>query len=353
MAMSTITLRVNGQERTVTTPGERPLLDVLREDLQLTGTKYGCGEGQCGACSVLVDGKRVFSCRTSVSKVDGKIGSDDRRAGHAATTCIPSSRPSSTENAFQCGYCTPGMIMATVALLDENPKPSDDEIVDGMNRNLCRCCSYAKILRRGAARRPKATPEVKTMEPERSIAQSLDAGRARGNASNSTSRSAAAAMFVAGPGRRSSDRRHLVVVGGSRRKPASGAVAAVGGGRGGGTPVNARRARPHRQGRHDHRHDRQGRVRPGLAPSSRRPPPRSCASRRRASGWSWPTPASSPTTAAPPAAARRPRTVPAIRQACAAARELLVGFAAKQWDVDPTKSRSATARPSTAGGQPT
>jgi aerobic-type carbon monoxide dehydrogenase small subunit (CoxS/CutS family) len=145
MAMSTITLRVNGQERTVTTPGERPLLEVLREDLQLTGTKFGCGEGQCGACSVLVDGKRVFSCRTSVSKVEGKAV--QTIAGLAGGDQLhPVQQAFLAENAFQCGYCTPGMIMATVALLAETAKPSDEQIRAGMNRNLCRCCVYTKVL---------------------------------------------------------------------------------------------------------------------------------------------------------------------------------------------------------------
>ena len=153
MAMSTITLRVNGQERTVTTPGERPLLEVLREDLQLTGAKFGCGEGQCGACSVLVDGKRVFSCRTSVSKVEGKAiqtieGLVNGEHLH------PVQEAFLAENAFQCGYCTPGMIMATVALLNETAKPNEEQIRSGMNRNLCRCCSYTKVLK--AVRRAAA-----------------------------------------------------------------------------------------------------------------------------------------------------------------------------------------------------
>jgi aerobic-type carbon monoxide dehydrogenase small subunit (CoxS/CutS family) len=146
MAMSTITLRVNGQERSVTTPGERPLLEVLREDLQLTGAKFGCGEGQCGACSVLVDGKRVFSCRTSVSKVEGKA--IQTIEGLASGEHLhPVQEAFLAENAFQCGYCTPGMIMATVALLNETPKPNEEQIRSGMNRNLCRCCSYTKVLR--------------------------------------------------------------------------------------------------------------------------------------------------------------------------------------------------------------
>jgi len=145
MAMSTITLRVNGQERTVTTPGERPLLEVLREDLRLTGTKFGCGEGQCGACSVLVDGKRVFSCRTSVSKVDGKA-IQTIEGLTSGDHLHPVQEAFLAENAFQCGYCTPGMIMATLSLLSETPKPSDEQIRAGMNRNLCRCCGYTKVL---------------------------------------------------------------------------------------------------------------------------------------------------------------------------------------------------------------
>jgi aerobic-type carbon monoxide dehydrogenase small subunit (CoxS/CutS family) len=145
METTSIKLRINGQERSVTTPPERPLLEVLREDLGMTGTKFGCGEGQCGACSVLVDGKRVFSCRTSVAKVEGRqiqtiegLATGDR--------LHPIQEAFLAENAFQCGYCTPGMVMATVSLLNETPNPSEEQIRAGMNRNLCRCCSYTKVL---------------------------------------------------------------------------------------------------------------------------------------------------------------------------------------------------------------
>jgi aerobic-type carbon monoxide dehydrogenase small subunit (CoxS/CutS family) len=143
---TTIAFTVNGQKRSVTTESERPLLEVLREDLGLTGTKYGCGEGQCGACSVLVDGKRVFSCRTSVGRVDGKAVQTIE--GLAAGDALhPVQEAFLAENAFQCGYCTPGMIMATVSLLNETPKPTEEQIRSGMNRNLCRCCGYQKILK--------------------------------------------------------------------------------------------------------------------------------------------------------------------------------------------------------------
>ena len=144
-AVATLGFTVNGESRSVSTDPDRPLLDVLREDLQLTGTKYGCGETQCGACSVLVDGRRVFSCRTPVSKVDQK--SVLTIEGLARAEALhPVQQAFLDEGAFQCGYCTPGMIMTAVALLDANPKPSDDEIVEGMNRNVCRCCSYPLIL---------------------------------------------------------------------------------------------------------------------------------------------------------------------------------------------------------------
>ena len=120
-------------------------LDVLREDLQLTGTKYGCGEARCGACSVLVDGKRVFSCKTAVEDVaDKQIRTIEGLA--AGDKLHPVQEAFLAENAFQCAYCTSGMIMAAVALLEENPKPTDAQIIAGMNRNICRCCSHVKII---------------------------------------------------------------------------------------------------------------------------------------------------------------------------------------------------------------
>lgn len=142
----TINLTVNGRPRAVTTDPERPLLDVLREDLHLTGAKYGCGEGRCGACSVLVDGRRVFACTTAVAKADGKQvttieGLSEGEDLHPVQQCFLDA------GAYQCGYCTPGMVLTAVALLKEKPNPSDEEIVEGMNRNLCRCCGYPRIVR--------------------------------------------------------------------------------------------------------------------------------------------------------------------------------------------------------------
>lgn len=141
----TITFTVNGTERTVTTDPERPLLDALREDLGLTGTKYGCGEGRCGACSVLLDGERVPSCITPISQAEGK--SIRTIEGLSKGDSLHPVQEAFLEaGAMQCGYCTSGMVVAATALLERNPNPTDDEIVAGMNTNLCRCNGYAKIL---------------------------------------------------------------------------------------------------------------------------------------------------------------------------------------------------------------
>jgi aerobic-type carbon monoxide dehydrogenase small subunit (CoxS/CutS family) len=150
---STITFTVNGQIRTVTTDAKRPLLDVLREDLKLTGTKYGCGEGQCRACTVLVNGKSVASCITPVAEADKKelLTIEGLAKGDQLH---PVQEAFLAEGAFQCGYCTAGMIMGAVALLNENHNPTDDEIKAGMQRHLCRCCEYpteVKAIRRAAA----------------------------------------------------------------------------------------------------------------------------------------------------------------------------------------------------------
>ncbi len=141
----TITLTVNGVERTVTTDPQRPLLDVLREDLHLTGTKYGCGEGRCGACTVLMEGKPVRSCvvpaaladKKNVTTIEGLAKGD---------TLHPVQEAFLEEGAIQCGYCTSGMILSTVALLAEKPNPTDEEIVAGMNDSICRCNGYVKIM---------------------------------------------------------------------------------------------------------------------------------------------------------------------------------------------------------------
>ncbi|MFH1716220.1 MAG: (2Fe-2S)-binding protein [Planctomycetota bacterium] len=149
-----ITLTVNGRERTVVTDPQRSLLDVLREDLNVTGPKYGCGEGRCGACSVLIDGERVFSCITpAVSANKKKITTIEGLA--EGDSLHPVQQAFLDEGAMQCGYCTSGMILNAAALLEENPKPTDEQIAERMNGNICRCNGYPKILkavRRAAAK---------------------------------------------------------------------------------------------------------------------------------------------------------------------------------------------------------
>jgi aerobic-type carbon monoxide dehydrogenase small subunit (CoxS/CutS family) len=142
---ATVTLTVNGTQRTITTDPDRPLLDVLREELHLTGAKYGCGEGQCGACTVLMDGKRVLSCVTPVAAADKKAITTIEGLG-AGESLHAVQEAFLAEGAMQCGYCTPGMILTAVALLKENPNPTDGEIAAEMNVNVCRCNGYPKIL---------------------------------------------------------------------------------------------------------------------------------------------------------------------------------------------------------------
>jgi aerobic-type carbon monoxide dehydrogenase small subunit (CoxS/CutS family) len=141
----TVQLTVNGQEKIITTDAQRSLLDVLREELGLTGAKYACGEGRCGACSVLMDGRRTLSCVTPVGEADNKtivtiegLTKDD--------SLHPVQEAFLEEGAMQCGYCTGGMILTAVALLERNANPTDQEIAEGMNGNICRCNGYPKIM---------------------------------------------------------------------------------------------------------------------------------------------------------------------------------------------------------------
>src|ERR1051325_6978884 len=138
---ATFTFTVNGKPHTVTTDPQRPLLDILREDLQLTGTKYGCGEGQCRACTVLVNGKPVSSCVTPISQAENQdvltiegLAKGDR--------LHPVQQAFLAEGASQCGYCTAGMILGVVSLLNDNPKATASDLRSGMQRHICRCCNY-------------------------------------------------------------------------------------------------------------------------------------------------------------------------------------------------------------------
>ncbi|MHC4545806.1 MAG: (2Fe-2S)-binding protein, partial [Planctomycetota bacterium] len=140
-----VTLTVNGKEKTITTDPGRSLLDVLREELHLTGAKYGCGEGRCGACTVLMDGERVLSCVTPVAQADKKTITTIEGLAKG-DSLHPVQEAFLAEGAMQCGYCTPGMILTAVALLEKNPNPTDDEIATAMNVNICRCNGYPKIL---------------------------------------------------------------------------------------------------------------------------------------------------------------------------------------------------------------
>ena len=138
-------LLVNGAEHLIDVPPDESLLSVLRNRLDLTGTKYGCGEGQCGACTVLVEGKPVRSCRMSVSSAAGqKITTIEglERDGRLH----PLQEAFLRAEAFQCGYCTSGMIMSSLALLEANPHPSEAQIVRYMDGNICRCGTYSRII---------------------------------------------------------------------------------------------------------------------------------------------------------------------------------------------------------------
>jgi aerobic-type carbon monoxide dehydrogenase small subunit (CoxS/CutS family) len=138
-------LHVNGKVCHVDADAERTLLSVLRDDLELTGCKYGCGEGECGACTVLIDGKPTRSCSQSAGDVGNrKIVTVEglERDG----TLHPLQEAFLKTQALQCGYCTCGMIMSAVALLDKTPHPTDQDIVRAMNGNICRCGVYQRIV---------------------------------------------------------------------------------------------------------------------------------------------------------------------------------------------------------------
>lgn len=138
-------LNVNGRTVSVSSEEERPLLDVLREDLNLTGAKYGCGEGECGACTVLLDGQAVRSCITTVGEVgDAKIVTIEGLAPNGELH--PVQRAFIEKQGLQCGYCVPGQILAAVALLAAKAKPSREEIIEAMDGSICRCCNYINIL---------------------------------------------------------------------------------------------------------------------------------------------------------------------------------------------------------------
>ncbi len=155
----TVRLTVNGTESRITTDPHRRLLDVLREELLLTGTKYGCGEGQCGACLVLLDGEPARSCLLPVTAADRKSVVTIEGLGRG-DALHPVQEAFLEEGALQCGYCTSGMILAAAALLRKTPDPTDAEIVAGMNGHLCRCNGYVKIV--NAVRRAAASMRAKS-----------------------------------------------------------------------------------------------------------------------------------------------------------------------------------------------
>jgi aerobic-type carbon monoxide dehydrogenase small subunit (CoxS/CutS family) len=143
--MDAIAVVVNGKQYQVEASPDQPLLWVLRDHLQLTGTKYGCGEGQCGACTVLLEGKAVRSCLTPLSAAAGKkiitIEGIEQNS-----TLHPVQEAFLREEAFQCAYCTSGMILSAVALLANNKSPSEAEIAHAMNGNICRCGTHPRIV---------------------------------------------------------------------------------------------------------------------------------------------------------------------------------------------------------------
>jgi nicotinate dehydrogenase subunit A len=151
----TFKLRVNGREHEVRAEPNTPLLYILRNDLRLKGTRFGCGEGQCGACNVLFDGNAVQSCDTPLWSVPGHdITTIEGIGGAAAGGLHPVQQAFIDEQAIQCGYCIDGIIISAVALLEREKEPSDEQIAAALERNLCRCGTHVRIFRaiRAAAR---------------------------------------------------------------------------------------------------------------------------------------------------------------------------------------------------------
>jgi carbon-monoxide dehydrogenase small subunit len=143
--MQTVRLRVNGRDRRVTIAPADFLVDVLRDDLGLTGTKYACGMGECGACTVLVDGEAVYSCLMLASEVgDAEITTIEGLSKDGELDPVPAAFAET--GGVQCGFCTPGMVLSAKALLAENPDPTEDEIRVALSGNLCRCTGYTRIV---------------------------------------------------------------------------------------------------------------------------------------------------------------------------------------------------------------
>ena len=141
-----IKLQINGEEREVMVEPRQTLLDTLRDSLVLTGTKEGCGNGNCGSCTVLIDGQSVKSCLVFTIEMEGK-GITTIEGLAQGGQLHPLQQAFIDEGAVQCGFCTPGMILSAKALLDNNPKPTEEEIKQGIAGNLCRCTGYDKIVK--------------------------------------------------------------------------------------------------------------------------------------------------------------------------------------------------------------
>ena len=141
-----ITLTVNGRQHEVDADLDTPLLYVLRDDLQLNGAKFGCGFGQCGACTVMVDGKAIFSCLTPIALLPARQIKTIEGLGTESAPGVVQ-RAFIEEQAAQCGYCIAGMVMRAQALLERNPSPTEDQIREAMMPNLCRCGTHMRILR--------------------------------------------------------------------------------------------------------------------------------------------------------------------------------------------------------------
>lgn len=153
--MQTIRLRVNGRDRRATIAPADFLVDVLRDDLGLTGTKYACGMGECGACTVLVDGEAVYSCLMLASEVgDAEITTIEGLSRGDELDPVPAAF--AEVGGVQCGFCTPGMVLSAKALLAENPDPTEDEIRVALSGNLCRCTGYTRIVDAVMAAREEA-----------------------------------------------------------------------------------------------------------------------------------------------------------------------------------------------------